>query len=191
VKQDGVVLDSSRIQANVIIWAGGFSASPIARQAGMRVNAQNQMLVDPYLRSLSHPNIYAVGDVAYPVEEPGVPMRMSLFTALVSGAQAAENIAAELKGNSPKPLSFVWYGQGIALGPQDAVGFSTYPADVAWRLIFRGTVAVKIRNFFIWYLGTVLEMERRIPGFFFWNGKQRYAKQQRRQKRQTEITSQV
>jgi len=190
VETDGVALDSSRIEADVIIWAGGFSASPLAREAGIRVNAQNQMLVDPYLRSLSHPNIYAVGDVASPVEEPGVPIRMSLFTALVTGAQAAENIAAEIKGKAPHLLSFEWYGQGIALGPQDAVGFSTYPADVAWNLIFRRKVAVNIRNFFIWYLGTVLEMERRIPGSFFWTGKRRYAKQQRRQARQDKVLSQ-
>jgi len=185
VEQAGVVLDSGRIPADVIIWAGGFVASPLAREAGLRVNAQNQVLVDPYLRSLSHPNIYAVGDAASPVEEPGVPTRMSLFTALVSGAQAAENIAAEMKGQSPQPLSFVWYGQGIALGPHDAVGFGTYPADVAWPLILRRMLAHKIRDFFVWYLGAALELERRLPGSFYWNGKNRYAQQKRRQKQET------
>jgi NADH dehydrogenase FAD-containing subunit len=171
--------------ADIIIWAGGFVASPLAREAGLQVNGQNQVLVDPYLRSLSHPNIYAAGDAAYPVEEPGVPTRMSLFTALVSGAQAAENIAAEIKGKAPQPLSFVWYGQGIALGPHDAVGFATYPRDMAWPLILRRILAVKIRNFFVWYLGAALELERRIPGSFYWNGKGRYAQQKRRQKQET------
>ena len=191
VEQDGVVLDSGQIPADIIIWAGGFVASPLAREAGLQVNGQNQVLVDPYLRSLSHPNIYAVGDAAYPVEEPGVPTRMSLFMALVSGAQAAENIAAKLKGQSPQPLSFVWYGQGIALGPHDAVGFGTYPADVAWPLILRGMLAVKIRDFFVWYLGAALELERRISGSFYWNGKGRYAQQKRRQKQETQVISQA
>jgi NADH dehydrogenase FAD-containing subunit len=188
VEGDGVVLESGRIPADIMIWAGGFVAPPLAREAGLRVNAQNQVWVDPYLRSLSHPNIYAVGDAADPVEEPGVPMRMSLFTALVSGAQAAENIAAEIKGQTPRPLSFVWYGQGIALGPRDAVGFGTYPADVAWPLIFRGPLAVKIRDFFVWSLGAVLELERRFPGSFYWTGKGRYTQQKRRQKQETEVT---
>jgi NADH dehydrogenase FAD-containing subunit len=185
VEPAGVVLDSGSMPADIIIWAGGFVASSLAREAGLQVNAQNQVLVDPYLRSLSHQNIYAVGDAAYPVEEPGVPTRMSLFTALVSGAQAAENIAAELKGKAPQPLSFVWYGQGIALGPHDAVGFATYPRDVAWPLILRRMLAVKIRDFFVWYLGAALELERRIPGSFYWNGKGRYAQQKRRQKQET------
>jgi NADH dehydrogenase len=190
VEQDGVLLDSGKIPADVIVWAGGFVASPLAAEAGVRVNSRNQVLVDPYLRSLSYPNVYAVGDTALPVEEPGAPVRMSLFTALVSGAQAAENIAAAIKGKAPRPLSFAWYGQGIALGPRDAVGFATYPVDAAWRLIYRRRPAVQLRNFFVWFLGVALEMERRFPGFFFWNGRGRYAKQRRRQP-QTELTSHV
>ncbi|MCB0166041.1 MAG: FAD-dependent oxidoreductase [Anaerolineae bacterium] len=180
VNSDSVVLASGWLPADVVVWAGGFMASPLAKEAGLQVNRRHQILVDPYLRSLSHPNIYAVGDAAWPVEEPGAPMRMSLFTALVSGAQAADNIMAEIKDQSPRPLSFAYYGQGIALGPQDAVGFATYPADAAWKLIFRRKSAVAIRNFFIWLLGGVLEMERRFPGFFFWNGRERYNKQRRR-----------
>jgi len=187
VQPSGVELDSGQMPADLVIWAGGFMASPLAREAGLPVNAQNQVLVDPYLRSLTYPNIYAVGDAAYPVEEPGVPMRMSLYTALVSGAQAAENIAAELQGKAAQPLSFVWYGQGIALGPDDAVGFGTYPADRAWPLILRGRLAVKVRDFFVWYLGVVLELERRLPGAFYWNGKKRYAQQKRRQ----QVTAQL
>ena len=118
-------------------------------------------------------------------------MRMSLFTALVSGAQAAENLAAILKGKPPKPLSFVWWGSGIALGPRDAVGFGTYPADVAWPLIFRGMSALRVRNFFVWYLGAALELERRIPGSFLWTGKRRYTRQQRRLGRQTKVAAHI
>ena len=118
-------------------------------------------------------------------------MRMSLFTALVSGAQTADNLAAILKGNAPRPLSFVWYGQGIALGPRDAIGFGTYPAGVAWPVIFRRMLAVKVRNFFVWYLGAALELERRIPGSFFWNGKKRYTRQKRRLGRHTKEAAHV
>jgi len=53
--------------------------------AGLQVNAQQQILADPFLRSVSYPNIYPVGDAAKSVEEPGVPHRMSLLTVLASG----------------------------------------------------------------------------------------------------------
>ena len=180
VLADGVMLQSGKIKADVLIWAGGFTASSLAKEAGVEVNAFNQIRVNPQLQSISHPNIYAVGDVASPIAEPGAPMRMALFTALVSGAQAADNIVAQIKGKEQKPLSFVWYGQGVALGKEDAVGFATYPVDARSGPILRRKTAVAVRNFFVWYLKFALEMERRLPGFLFWNGKKRYAKQQQK-----------
>ena len=117
VSSNAVITSSQQFAADVIVWAGGFVASPLAKEARVQVNGRHQIMTDPFLRALSHPNIYAVGDMAFPVEEPGASMRMSLFTALVSGAHAADNIVAEIKGKSQKPLSFAWYGQGIAIGP--------------------------------------------------------------------------
>lgn len=187
VTSDGIVLDSGFMRAELVIWAGGFVASPLAKEAGIQVNGRNQMLVDPYLRSLSHPNIVAVGDMASPVEEPGAPMRMALFPALVSGAQAADNIVAAIRGKQPRPLSFAWYGQSIAVGPKDAVGFNSYPIDQPVGPIFRRKTAVSLRRFFVWFLKTTLELERRFPGFLFWNGRKRFEKQRRKdRKRQAE-----
>jgi hypothetical protein len=62
---------------------------------------------------------------------------------------------------------------------------------VAWPLIFRGQLAVKIRNFFVWYLGVALELERQVPGSFYWTGKGRYVQQKQRQKQETRVVSQV
>ena len=106
----------------------------------------------------------------------------------VTGAHAADNIAAVLQGRPEQPFSFAWYGQGIALGPNDAVGFGAYPDDQAGRFIVRGKAAVYLRRFFISFLRTVLKIERRLPGFFFWNGKQRYTRQ-RRQDQQRQMRS--
>jgi NADH dehydrogenase len=178
----GIQLVSGLMSADLVIWAGGFVASPLAKEAGLQVNGRNQILVDPYLRSLSHPDIFAVGDMAAPVEEPGAPMRMALFTALVSGAQAADNIVALIKGKRPRPLSFVWYGQGIAIGAKDAVGFNTYPIDQPVGPVFRRMTAVIIRRFFVWLLKAALELERRVPGLLTWNGRNRYEKQQRQKR---------
>lgn len=176
VRENEVETATRTLPADVIIWAGGFAASPLAREAGLATNGRGQVLTDPFLRSISHPDIYAVGDMASPVEEPGAPMRMSLFTAVVTGAQAADNIAAASKAKTPRPLSFAWYGQGITLGPNDAVGFGTYPDDVPSGPILRGRLAVGVRNFFVRFLKGALEWERRVPGILFWNGKKRYEK---------------
>ena len=104
---------------------------------------------------------------------PGVPLGMSLVTAITRGAHAADNITALLKGKEQTPLSFAYYGQGIALGPGDAVGFASYPAGKPLGFVLRGKTAVFVRNFFVWLIFYFLELERRRPGFFFWIGKGR------------------
>lgn len=176
-----ILADGQSIPFDVCLWAGGFRARPLARQAGFKVNDQDQILVDPYGRAVSYPNVYAIGDAAHPVEEPGNPMRMSLLTAITRGAHAADNIAAFLRHRPQSPLSFVYYGQGIALGPNDAVGFFGFPDDRPRGPILRGKTAVTVRNFFVRFLFYFLKWERRFPGFFYILGKGRYAKAQRAQ----------
>ena len=181
VLEDGVQLQNSRfLPAAACVWCGGFQASSLARAAGLPVNERNQLLVDPFLRSTAYANIYAVGDAASPVADPGTPMRMSLFVALVTGALAADNVTAVLKQQSQQPLSFATYGQAVGLGPHDAVGFNTFPADRPVGPLFRGKAAVRLRSFFVWLLLAFLKIERRLPGFFFWFGKGRFARQQRK-----------
>ncbi|MCA9897173.1 MAG: FAD-dependent oxidoreductase [Ardenticatenaceae bacterium] len=184
VSETGVALPDGRfLDAQVTVWCGGFQVPDLAKVAGLPVNRQNQLLVDPFLRSTACDTIYAVGDAASPVEDPGTPVRMSLLVALITGALAADNITAVLKQKQQKPLSFATYGQAIALGPEDAVGFNTFPADRPVGPIFRRKTAVKLRNFFVWMLFAFLRIERRLPGFFFWVGQGRYARQQRKIKR--------
>jgi NADH dehydrogenase len=180
VEENRLIMSDGQVMAyDLLLWAGGFRGLSLARQAGLAVNERDQILVEPTLRSISQPAIYAVGDAARPLEEPGVPLRMGLLPALTMGAQAADNLVAEIKGKEQKPLRFAYYGQGIAMGPNDAVGFAGYPAERVTGPILRGRLGVFIRNFFVGLLFSILEVERRWPGFYFWMGKGRYNKQQR------------
>lgn len=181
VEETGAQLANGRfLPAAVTVWCGGFTVPDLAKVAGLPVNAQNQLLVDPFLRSTEYANIYAIGDAASPVEDPGTPLRMSLLVALITGALAADNVTAVLKQRRQKPLSFATYGQAIALGPDDAVGFNTFPSDRPVGPVFRRKTAVRLRNFFVWLLFAFLRIERRLPGFFFWLGKGRFVRQQRK-----------
>jgi NADH dehydrogenase FAD-containing subunit len=157
------------------LWAGGFTAHPLARQAGLAVNDLGQALVDPTMRSISHPDILAVGDAAQPVEVPGYPVRMSGFTAVVMGAHGADCLAATLRGHRPRPLSFVYYGQAIALGRHDAIGFNLFPNDVPKAPFFTGKTGFEIREFFVRFLAALPNIERRLPGAFMWLGAGRRA----------------
>ncbi len=152
------------------IWAGSFAVSPLAREAGLKVNARGQILVDATLRSISHSNIFAAGDSAAPVENPGAPMRMGCVTAMPMGAQAADNLAAVARHEAPQPFHFAYAVQCISLGRHDAlvqiVGADDSPRE---RIVTgRGGALVKegICQFTTWSL----RAEALFPGLYRWPG---------------------
>src|SRR5947209_14206247 len=147
VRAHSVVIDQgSELACDLCIWTGGFVAPPLAREAGLAVNEHNQVIVDPFLRSISHPEIYAIGDAASPSEDPGVRVRMSAGTATIMGAHGADCLSATLSGKAPKPLSFAYLGQGIALGRHNAIGFNNYPDDKPFPPYFTGRLGYLIRE---------------------------------------------
>ena len=175
VRADALVTGDGRtLPCDVCVWAGGFIAPPLAREAGLLVNERDQVVIDPFMRSLSHPAIYAVGDAAHPQEDPGVPVRMSAFTAAIMGAHGADCLAAVLRGKTPRPLSFSYVGQGIALGRGNAIGFNKYPDDRPNPPYITGWVAYQLRELFVRFLAATVRLEARWPGFFVWVGKRRY-----------------
>lgn len=179
VRAHSVVIDQgSEIPCDLCIWTGGFVASSLAREAGLVVNERDQIIVDPFLRSISHPEIYAIGDAANPREYAGVPVvRMSAVTATIMGAHGADCLSAVLRGKTPRPLSFAYLGQGIALGRHNAIGFNNYPDDKPYPPYFTGWLGYLIREGFVRYLAAATQR----PGIFVWLGKRRYASAQRRQ----------
>jgi NADH dehydrogenase FAD-containing subunit len=181
VSAQSVIIDQGKeIPCDLCIWTGGFVAPSLAREAGLAVNERNQIVVDPFLRSTSHPEIYAIGDAAQPREDPGVHVRMSAVTATIMGAHGADCLSAVLRGKAPRPLSFAYLGQGIALGRGNAIGFNNYPDDKPIPPYFTGWLGYQIRELFVRYLGAATQR----PGIFVWLGKGRYDKAQRALRRQ-------
>ena len=180
VRADEICTTTGEIVSHALcVWTAGFTVSPIAQQAGLGVNERGQIQIDPFMRSVTHSQILAVGDAAHPVEQPGAPVRMAAYTAVVMGAHGADCLYAILKDKPPKPFSFAYAGQAIGLGRQDAVGFNTYPDDQPNRPYFRGKVGYHVREFFVHLLARLPGMERRYPGFFMWLGKGRYVARQK------------
>ncbi len=186
VREHSVITDQgSEIPCDLCLWMGGFVAPSLAREAGLEVNESNQIVVDPYLRSISHPEIYAIGDAAHPREIPGAPVRMSAVTATIMGAHGADCLSATLRGKAPRPFSFSYLGQGIALGRHNAIGFNNYPDDKPVPPYFTGWLGYQIREIFVRYLAAAPRIERKWPGLFIWPGKGRYEHTQHRQQART------
>ncbi len=187
VRANEVCTDAGVLASDITLWTGGFVVPSLAREAGLTVNMRGQALIDPFLRSISHPDIFVVGDSAQPVEEPGAPFRMSAFMAVVTGAHGADCLSAILQGKTPKPLSYAFVGQGIALGPHKAIGFLNYPDDRPRHPYFTGRAGYEVREFFVRYLASVVPFETRWPGFFFWLGKGRYVASKRHAQQKAQL----
>jgi NADH dehydrogenase FAD-containing subunit len=181
VRAHSVVLEGGReLECSLCIWTAGFVVQPLAREAGLPVNERDQILVDPFLRSVSYPQIYAIGDAASPVENPGVArVRMSAFTAGIMGAHGADCVSAVLSGKTPTPLSFAYVAQAIALGRHHGIFFPLTPEDRPRSPYITGWLGSLTRQAAVGFAVTATLWQRRLPGLFAWPGKGRYEQAQR------------
>jgi NADH dehydrogenase FAD-containing subunit len=179
VRPQSVVLDRGReLPCSLCIWTTGFVAPPLAREAGLSVNERGQILVDPFLRSVSHPQVYAIGDAAMPVRNPGVPhVRMSAYTASIMAAHAADSLSDVLKGVTPKPLSFAYQAQAVALGRGSALFLPLSAEDKPVSPYFAGRTGAFVREAFVRFVIRATMSQQRFPGMFMWFGKDRYEQQ--------------
>ncbi|MES2937690.1 MAG: FAD-dependent oxidoreductase [Pseudomonadota bacterium] len=106
---------------DLCVWAAGFALPALARQAGLRTNARGQVLVDPQLRSLSHPWIYAAGDLAAPALPPGQELPMGCKTAMPMGVHVGDNLARELIGQEGSAFDYALLFYCVSLGRRDGI----------------------------------------------------------------------
>ncbi len=182
VHAQSVTLEGGReLACDLCIWTTGFAVPPLARESGLRVNERGQVLVNPFLRSISHQEIFAIGDSAMPAEKPGVPhVRMSAFTASIMAAHGADCLSALLAGKTPKPLSFAYVGQAVALGQNNALFLPLAPDDKPRHPYITGRLGAFTREAFVGFVVKATLAQRRFPGMFSWVGKRRYERELQR-----------
>lgn len=113
---DGTVLAS-----DATVWTAGFAVSPIATAAGLEVTEDGRVVVDRTMRSVSHPNVYAVGDSAYAIGDNGRPLPMSCASAGYTGRQAVDAIVGRLTGREIANTKLEYVGNHISLGRRDGI----------------------------------------------------------------------
>jgi NADH dehydrogenase FAD-containing subunit len=121
VHATGLHTNAGTIGSDLCVWAAGFSLSALPRDAGLPVAANGQVLVDPCLRSIANPFIYAAGDIATPVLAPGQDVPMGCKTAMPMGAMVGDNLACELRGDATRPFDYALLFYCVSLGRRDGV----------------------------------------------------------------------
>ncbi len=121
VQADRVTTTEGDIPAAVTIWTTGFAVHPIARATTLRTGDTGQIVVDATMRSVSHPDVYAIGDAALVAGPGDKPLRMSCASGVPTAWQAADAIAARLTDSKLPTISARYFNQCISLGRKEGL----------------------------------------------------------------------
>ncbi|MFF6784934.1 FAD-dependent oxidoreductase [Streptomyces sp. NPDC012510] len=168
VHDDHLDTDRGDIPADLVVWAASFTVPALAVASGLAVDTEGRALVDHAMRSVSHPDVFVVGDAAaVTVRGPG-RLRMACATAMPSGAHTAEAIEAITRGREPRPFRFRYLGQAVSLGRHDGVFQPTRADDSPHGPVLTGRPAARINEWINRYTLASLRAERRRPGSYRW-----------------------
>ncbi|MER7490836.1 FAD-dependent oxidoreductase [Streptomyces sp. NPDC126497] len=113
--------DGRSLPAAVTLWTTGFAVHPIAGATTLRTGDDGRIVVDGTMRSVSHPDVYAVGDAALVAGPGGKPLRMSCASGVPTAWQAADAIAARLTGGRLPDTSLRYFNQCVSLGRREGL----------------------------------------------------------------------
>uniref|UniRef100_A0AAU2VTC2 FAD-dependent oxidoreductase n=1 Tax=Streptomyces sp. NBC_00008 TaxID=2903610 RepID=A0AAU2VTC2_9ACTN len=133
--------DGASIPAEVTVWTAGFAVHPIARATALEVTATGRIVVDGAMRSVSHPDVYAVGDAALATGPGDKPLRMSCASGIPMAWQAADGIASRLTGTKPPHTPLRYFNQCISLGRKEGLIQYVTADDRSVRAALTGRLA--------------------------------------------------
>jgi NADH:ubiquinone reductase (H+-translocating) len=112
VEPTRVTLESGTvIKAHTLIWGAGLQASPLVASLGLELQHGNRVPAEPDLSVAGHPEVFAVGDIAWITDSKTNDVLPQLGSvALQAGEHAGENIAQMVAGKDTEP--FVYHDKG-------------------------------------------------------------------------------
>ncbi|WP_439566168.1 selenide, water dikinase SelD [Gloeocapsopsis crepidinum] len=131
-----VVCESGlKVECDRIFWVTQASAPPWLRASGLATDADGFIQVNDYLQSISHPDVFAAGDIATMIHHPRP--KAGVF-AVRQGKPLFENLQRSLQQKSLKPykpqkqyLSLIGTGDGKAIATRGSFGFG--PSQLLWH----------------------------------------------------------
>ena len=131
------------IRAENILWAAGVSAMPLTRKLGTELDRSGRVKVKPDLSLPGHPEVFAIGDLAFVLQDKGEPVPGVSPAAMQMAKHVSRIIRDELDlgpGRAPRPPFKYW-----DRGTMATIGRS---AAVAWigRMHFSGLFAAGLAH---------------------------------------------
>jgi NADH dehydrogenase len=110
------------LSAHTLVWGAGLQGNQLVQSLGLTLERGNRIGVDAELRIASHPEVYAVGDIAaIPDQKTKQVLPQLGSVALQAGEHAGETIAREVKGDETEPFKYHDKGTMATIGRGSAV----------------------------------------------------------------------
>lgn len=133
------------LPTDVTVWAAGFAVHPVAAASGLAVDDDGRIRVDRGMRSVSHPDVYAIGDSAFVVGDNGLPLPMSCASAGFTATQAVAAIIGDLTGRDTPTTALPYVGNHISLGRTDGIFQLVDDAARSKSWALRGRPAARVK----------------------------------------------
>ncbi len=115
------------IEADTIVLSAGIVPNAVASATAVQRDRKGRIVTDAMMRSVSHPNVWALGDCAAIPAPDGKPYPALAQHAGREGKAVAKNIRRVIERREPRPFVF------NALGTMAAFGHTRAAADVRGR----------------------------------------------------------
>ncbi|MFG2006903.1 NAD(P)/FAD-dependent oxidoreductase [Spirillospora sp. NPDC048911] len=142
--------DGEVLPAAVTVWNAGFAVHPIAKATSLKVSGTGQIVVDGTMRSVSHPDVYAIGDAAMAPGAGDKPLRMSCASGIPAAWLAADAIAARLTGKKAPEKTIGYFNQCVSLGRKEGLIQYVTSDDRARKSVLTGRVAAVYKELVCW-----------------------------------------
>lgn len=113
--------DGTAISTRTVVWTAGMRASRLTEQVPGERDALGRLRVDQFLEVVGVPGVYAAGDTAAAVAEPGHLVMQSCQHAVPQGKFVGVNVACDLLGRPRVPFAPDPYVTCLDLGSYGAV----------------------------------------------------------------------
>jgi NADH:ubiquinone reductase (H+-translocating) len=128
--------DGTKIRTNNLVWAAGIKANFMEGIEKEAITFGGRVKVNEYNQVVGQKNVFAIGDMAY-MEEADFPKGHPQVAqpAIQQGSLLADNLAAMLRGNEPKPFKYNNLGSMATIGRNKAVvdlNFFKFAGFFAW-----------------------------------------------------------
>ncbi|MBO2449626.1 FAD-dependent oxidoreductase [Actinomadura barringtoniae] len=133
------------VPSDASLWTAGVKVSPLAAGAGLAVDGRGLVVVDATLRSVSHPDVFAIGDAAA-VRLGWGEVHGTCQSGMPTAVHVADAIVRRLRGRKDRPFRFGYFHQPVSLGRKDGVIQFTHADDTPGRFHITGRWAVMYKE---------------------------------------------